>query len=229
MKKLFGLLLLACLPLLSFGQARNTGIKLKGPLYQDNVLIITKNLVQVRLEAPFYAYSYVNETYKKKVSTPILLGVRYERLVAGHTAFCFELEYNSYDAKAVEGGPPVEVPKDQSYLKVSPIIRQYFRKDRKAIFRGLFVQGGLSLISINQSLDETQLARRAYVFKPATLFGITAGLGVQHTFGQALVIGAAADVTFCGEQFTQETLYRTNVGNGAMYFNPFKFYVGARF
>lgn len=228
MKKLFGLLLLACLPLLSFGQARNTGIKLKGPLYQDNVLIITKNLLQVRLEAPFYAYSYVNETYKKKVGTPVLLGLRFERLVMGHTGFCIEMEYNSYDAKAVAGGPPENIPKDQSYFKIAPQVRQYIRKNRKAIFRGLFVQGGPCLININQSLDETQIAR-AYVFKPATLFGITAGLGVQHTFGQSVVIGAAADLTFCGEQFTQETLYRTDIGNGAMYLNPFKFYVGARF
>ena len=228
MRKLYGLALLLCLPLLSYGQARNTGVRLKGPLYQDDVLLITQNLLQVRVEAPFYVYTYAAETYKDKY-LPILLGLRYERLINAKIGFGIEFELNDFEAKKKETDPPADVPKDQQVIKVTPFLRGYYRKNRKAIFRGFTYQVGPTLMNIQQSLDESGLPAKIYKFGPATVFGVSLGAGVQHTFGQVLTVGLSAEAIFCGEQFTQELYYKANIGNGAVYINPFKLYVGGRF
>jgi hypothetical protein len=233
MNKVLCLAFLMALPIFAFGQARNTGIKLKGPLYQDAVLILTRTQVQVRAEIPFYAYSLAAETYKAKPSTPLLLGIRYERLGRADIGFGVELEYNGYTAKKNETDPELSTPRTQQTIKFSPMARKYFRsyRGRKNIFRGLFLQGGPTLMFIQQLLEDNLLPQKTGIwrYKSASIFGMSAGAGIQHTIGPNFTMGVAGEVIFGSQQFVQEGYTKRDIGNGALYINPFKFYIGARF
>jgi hypothetical protein len=231
MKKVLGLVIFLALPLLTYGQARNTGIRLKGPLYQDAVLILTRNQVQVRAEIPFYLYSYVNETYAKKPGYPTLLGIRYERLGRSDISFGIELEYNSFKAfKSTVLDTNIRVPKDQAVLKFSPFVRAYFRRNRKMVFRGAYLQGGPTIMQVKQVLTTTLKPNGApYKYSSGSIFGLSVGFGLQHTFGPNVTGGIGAEAIFCGTQFVQEGYSKVNIGNGAIIINPLKFYLGARF
>jgi hypothetical protein len=232
MKKVLGLVILLALPLLTYGQARNTGIKLKGPLYQDAVLILTRTQIQVRAEIPFYIYSYVNETYAKKPGYPTLLGIRYERLGRSDIGFGVELEYNGFTAfKSTVLDTNLKVPKNQAVLKFTPFVRAYFRRNRKMVFRGAYLQGGPTIMQVKQVLTSTQRPNRGtpYKYNTGSIFGLSFGLGLQHTFGPNFTGGIGAEAIFCGSQFEQEGFSKVNIGNGAIIFNPLKFYLGARF
>jgi len=238
MKKILGLVLLLALPMLSYGQARNTGfkIRLKGPIYQDAVLLIHKNLVQVRTEVPFYLISYSLDRYKNTPSTPTLLGLRYERLGASDIGLGFDLEYCSYQAyptqpKIMSKGE-IPSPKDQEVIKFAPYIKKYIRTNRKAIFRGLYISGGLTYLSVKQVVDPNKVAlgkgANEY-FTHGDLLGASVGLGIQHTIGEYFCFGIGAEAILTSEQFQQETWIEADIGNGAAYLNAFKFYMGAHF
>jgi hypothetical protein len=232
MKKVLGLVILLALPFLSYGQARNTGIKLKGPIYQDAVLILTRTQIQVRTELPLYVYAYANDLYKNKPEYPLYLGIRYERLGSGNVGFGVELEYNSFQAKTdAEDGDKTkwDIPKKQETLKVSPFVRMYFRKNRKMVFRGLYLQGGLSLMNVSQIKNVSANKNIPPTYTPSTLFGITTGIGINHTFGPVFTGGFGTEATFCGQQFIQEGFTKIDFGDAAIIINPIKFYIGARF
>ena len=231
MKKLYGLALLLSLPLLSLAQVRNTGVKLKGPIYADETLLITRNLLQVRVEAPFYIYSFANKSYDKG-NTPVFLGLRYERLIKGKIGFGGEIESNSWDARVIGKTLPRDVPADQRVVRFTPYVKWYFRRRKKELFRGANLHAGLTILNTQQVVDlaSTKLAGNSpYKFNSFTGPGLVLGGGLQHTFGEVVTIGASAEVIFFGQQFVQEGYGSVNIGNGAMFINPFKFYVGGRF
>jgi hypothetical protein len=182
-----------------------------------------------RTEVPFYVYSYAQDRYKTTPSVPILLGLRYERLGASDIGLGADLEYVSYDSKKLETDAPKNIPKTQQIIKFSPYIKKYYRLNRKAIFRGVALSGGLTYMSVSQIIDEAALLRKVYLYHRADVLGATLAINLQHTIGEYFSIGVGADATICGSQFTQETFIRTDIGNGAIYINPFKFYIGAHF
>jgi|GEM_PF-5267216 len=233
MRKLLGLAMLLAVSFVANAQVRNTGvrIRLKGPIYQDAVLLVHKNLLMVRAEAPFYAFAYANDTYKTKPGLPVLLGLRYERLGASDIGLGFDLEYTAYNAKKLQTDAPFDLPKDQRVIKFSPYLKKYIRTNRKAIFRGLYFTGGLTYLSVNQVLTEQSklLNAKDLKYKRADFISATLGAGIQHTFGEYITVGFGGDISVCQEQFIQETWTKIDIGNGALYFNPWKFYIGAHF
>ena len=217
--------LLMLLPGLLVGQKRT-----KAPLYADDALVISNNLIQLRVPALFYINAFANEQYKS-TALPILLGVRYERHFKNRTSFGAELEYNSWAPQEKGKIKDQHKPDQEKTIKFTPFVRFYLRSNgnRKKVFQGVNIIAGPTVLSIAQSLDPNSLSRSDYKYSQETILAFSISPGVQFNVGPHVTFGANYEAIFSGEQFHQEGYYKTDIGNGAGYLNVFKFYIGSRF
>jgi len=239
-------LLILLVPAASMAQQK---VKNKGPMYEDESVIIYKNLLQIRLPVLFYGYTFAQNTYEKK-HTPVLLGARYEHLLNSIMAIGGEIEYNYWNPlpASVDAGsstahksPYNRLPEKESLFRFTPGMRFYLRshKNRKAFFRGFFVTPGVTVYSITQVVDgyRTQIAQRPYpdkiqapiVYKNSSGFGVSMSVGYSLVFRSGITASASLEGFACGDPFKQEGYLSKSVGNGTILLNPFRFYVGYRF
>lgn len=241
------LLLLFLAPAACFAQQK---VKTKGPMYEDEAIVIFKNQLQVRLPVGFYAYHFAASTYEEK-HFPILLGARYEHLLNSRMALGGELEYNFWDPRPVaitgtskaDDYPFNQLPEKESTLKFTPHIRFYMRghKRRKDLFKGVFVQVGPTLYSTTQVVDQymTSLKKKMVpdsirrfqpvVYKSSSGFGFSAAIGFSHMFRNGITASTSVEIMACGDDFEQTGMYKASMGNGSIFLNPFRFYLGYRF
>lgn len=220
-------------------------------MYEDEAVIIYKNLFQVRLPVCFYAYSLGANTYEKK-HMPILIGARYERLLNSRMALGGEIEYNFWNplpanidigSKKAKEYPSNRLPEKESLFRFTPMMKFYMRgeKKRKNIFKGFFVSVGPSVYTTTQVVDNyrTEIAQRGVVdtlkkyrpiiYKSSSGFGLAAAVGLSHVFRNGITAAASIEGFACGDPFRQEGYFQKSIGNGTMFLNPFRFYIGYRF
>lgn len=231
------------------GQAHAQAKKGKGPLYQDEVLVVYKNLLQLRAPVGFYVYNGFQDTYKE-TQFPILIGGRYERLIKTRVGMGVEFELNQYtpfppnlSSKRRNEYPNNQKPDQESVFKITPNARLYLRNEenKKNIFNGAFIGFGPSLITVQQVVDQPRTFReqkpnngppnprgRTY-YSPTTTFGISTQLGYSHMFKSGLTVSTSVEGLFSGVNFQQAGFTTIEIGSGSLQINPFRFYIGYRF
>ena len=223
------------LTLAFFGQQANAQSqtrKAKTSKYQDDIILIYKNQVSVRLPIGFYGYHLFQKTYDKK-HTPILLGLRFERLFTAKFTAGVEWEYNSWDPFPANANNryrevnPDGLPPEETINKFNLFGKIYIRtkSNRKSTFSGLTIAGGPSIFTIAQQLDPFQKVLGRDVYKSKTELGLFLAPGISITKNQ-FVFSSSVETLFSPKNFRQEGYFSSKLGNASYHINIFKFNLG---
>jgi hypothetical protein len=207
----------------------------KKPLYQDDVLLVYKNCLSVRVPVLYYGYHLYSKTYEEKYK-PILIGARYERLIKSNIAITIEAELNSWrplapnltDAERLNSKKP---EKEQTF-KFSPMAKIYFRNrsNVKKFFRGPSLSIGPSFMSITEKPNAYNKRLNKYTYDKDQAFGLGFAPGYQTIIFDNISIGGSFEVLLSSTQYNQEGYIKSDIGTAAtLFINPFKFYIGAAF
>ena len=207
----------------------------KKPLYQDDVILVFKNTLSLRVPIAYYGYHLYAKTFENKYK-PVLIGARYERLFKSMIGITAEFELNSWrplapdltdDERRAAGKPD----KEQTF-KFSPMVKIYFRnrKNIKKVFRGPSLSVGPSFMSITQKPNDYQRRLGKYVYDKDQTFGIGIAPGYQTIIFNNITVGGSFELLLSTTQYNQEGYIKTDLGTAAtLFINPFKFYIGAAF